>query len=162
MWGQTAGRKQRTSQRRHRDDTATTTCDDNTSKTFITPICGLQCFCVGKEHVTSSSSGSLNAIELREQLVGVGFPVAIEVVLNVADRYFLAWKAAMLQSSELTDDELLLLIDQFVFTKNGEEMTPFDQLKLYNLIWKHLTQQRDIQVKLCTFDALYGFIDKVR
>jgi len=87
----------------------------------------------------------LNAIELREQLVGVGFPVAIEVVLNVADQYFLAWKAAMLQSSELTSDELLVLIDQFVFTKNGEEMTsPFDQLRLHNLIWKHLTQQRDI------------------
>lgn len=116
---------------------------------------------IGKEHVTSSSS-SLNAIELREQLVGVGFPVAIEVVLNVADRYFLAWKAAMLQSSELSGDELLILIDQFVFAKNGEEMTsPFDQLKLYNLIWKHLTRQRDIQVKLCTFDALYGFTDKV-
>lgn len=114
---------------------------------------------IGKEHVTSSS---LNAIELREQLVGVGFPVAVEVVLNVADRYFLAWKAAMLQSSELTGDELLMLIDQFVFTKNGEEMnSPFDQLKLHNLIWKHLTQQRDIQVKLCTFDALYGFTDKV-
>ena len=117
---------------------------------------------IGKEHVTSASSVSLNAIELREQLVGVGFPVAIEVVLNVADQYFLAWKAAMLQSSELTGDELLMLIDQFVFTKNGEEMTsPFDQLKLYNLICKHLTQQRDIQVKLCTFDALYGFVDKV-
>lgn len=115
---------------------------------------------IGKEHVTSSSS-SLNAIELREQLVGVGFPVAIEVVLNVADRYFLAWKAAMLQSSELSGDELLILIDQFVFAKNGEMMSPFDQLKLYNLIWKHLTRQRDIQVKLCTFDALYGFTDKV-
>lgn len=115
---------------------------------------------VGKEHVSTSSS-SLNALELREQLVGVGFPVAVEVVLNVADRYFLAWKAAMLQSSELTGDELLMLIDQFVFTNNGVEMTsPFDQLKLYNLIWKHLTQQRDVQVKLCTFDALYGFTDK--
>ena len=112
--------------------------------------------------MTSSSSSSLNALELREQLVGVGFPVAIEVVLNVADRYFLAWKAAMLQSSELNSDELLMLIDQFVFTKNGEEMTSsFDQLKLYNLICKHLMQQRDIQVKLCTFDALYGFVDKV-
>ena len=111
----------------------------------------------------TSSSSSLNAIELREQLVGVGFPVAIEVVLNVVDRYFLAWKAAMLQSSELTGDELLILIDQFIFAKNGEEMTsPFDQLKLYNLIWKHLTRQRDIQVKLCTFDALYGFTDKVQ
>lgn len=110
-----------------------------------------------------TSNSSLNAIELREQLVGVGFPVAIEVVLNVADRYFLAWKAAMLQTSELTGDELLMLIDQFVFTNNGVEMTsPFDQLKLYNLIWKHLTQQRDIQVKLCTFDALYGFTDKVQ
>lgn len=110
----------------------------------------------------TSSSGSLNAIELREQLLGVGLPVAVAVVLNVADRYFLAWKAAMLQSSELTGDELLMLIDQFVFTKNGAEMTsPFDHLKLYNVICKHLTQQRDVQVKLCTFDALYGFTDKV-
>jgi len=105
---------------------------------------------------------SFKAVDLREQLQVVTYPVAVEVVLSVADRYFLAWKAAMLASSEVTGDDLLNLIDQFVFCKNGSAVTsPFDQLQLLNVIRKHLTQQHDVQVKLCTFDALYGFISRV-
>ena len=113
--------------------------------------------CVGKAHVTS-----FKAVDLREQLQMVAYPVAVEVVLSVADRYFLAWKAAMLASSEVTGDDLLTLIDQFVFCKNGLVLTsPFDELQLLDVIRKHLSQQHDVQVKLCTFDTLYGFINRV-
>jgi len=105
---------------------------------------------------------SFKATDLREQLQVVTYPVAVEVVLSVADRYFLAWKAAMLASSEVTGDDLLSLIDQFVFCKNGSVVTsPFDELRQLDVIRKHLSQQHDVQVKLCTFDALYGFINRV-
>ncbi|XP_065900018.1 integrator complex subunit 15-like isoform X2 [Dysidea avara] len=127
MWGQQQQAATRTKQRvtpsrRIKDDTAPSHEDS-------------------KAHVTS-----FKAVDLREQLQMVAYPVAVEVVLSVADRYFLAWKAAMLASSEVTGDDLLTLIDQFVFCKNGLVLTsPFDELQLLDVIRKHLSQQHDVQ-----------------